>query len=86
MTIEYKTTWHDAKYPPKDYCAYLCILKMNDHEGSHWQQVMHYDIKNKVWCENDPSSCVKGEEKPITNWWLVLSYKPLEWPENLYGI
>lgn len=84
MANESKTTWHSAKNPPKDYCHYLCVLRMNDQgDYAKWQSVLSYDFKKKIWCEGSADYSEPHLRKEITDWWSVICWKPLEWPENL---
>lgn len=74
------TNWIRTKDKvPNDYNPYLCVLRMND-MGDYppWQMVLHYDYKNRFWSEGDPAFGVRDS---ISDWWTVVYWKPLEWPE-----
>ena len=67
---------------PDDYRPYLCILRGNSQgDDTLRQRVMHFNFRSGVWCENDPSCCVKGMEAPLSDWESVIWWKPLNWPE-----
>lgn len=70
--------WISAKDRlPENLTPVLCILRTNDSgEYAPWQAVMTYLPKNGGWHQ---------ENKPVTSWWIVDWWRPLDWPENAEG-
>jgi hypothetical protein len=76
-----------ASYLPKDYSPYICVLRGNAQgDDALRQRILHYDFKKtKTWYENDPSCCVAGHEKPVSEWESVIWWKPIDWPRDAWS-
>ena len=66
-----------SKKLPKDYMPRLCITRgtAQGYDGQSYE-VLHFDIKNKFWCEHDPSCCILEFRKPI-DWREVIFWREL---------
>ncbi len=66
---------------PEDYRPYLCIVRFDDMDGSaNFPQVLHYDFKNRYWCENEPATI---RTKRLYGRLSVLYWHRIDWPEEL---